>query len=286
MIILIKINNDEFLLLKKYLLESCGLDIPVEKKYLFNTRLCELIRENNFKSFSDLYLNLKNGVSKELQKKIIEYMTTQETSFFRDTHPFETLQNIIIPGILSNKLKSSQLSPKICMWSAACSTGQEAYSTAMILKEEIDNNNSLNTKDIYILSTDISKSALEKAKKGLYTDDEVKKGMREKYKGKYIKIKKNNMWQITDEIKGMIEFKKINLSRNFSNNLPFFDIIFCRNTIIYFSKELKLKIIKQFYELLDYNGILIMGAAENLYNITDSFKTEYMGQTTIYRVKK
>jgi chemotaxis protein methyltransferase CheR len=258
----------------------------VEKKYLFNTRLCELIRENNFKSFSDLYLNLKNGSSKELQEKIIEYMTTHETSFFRDTHPFETLQNIIIPEILSNKLKSSQLSPKIRMWSAACSTGQEAYSTAMILKEEIDNNNSLNTKDIYILATDISNSAIEKAKEGLYTDDEVKKGMREKYKEKYIKIKKNNMWQITDEIKGMIEFKKINLSKIFSKELPIFDIIFCRNTIIYFSKELKQKIIKQFYELLDYNGILIMGASENLYNITDSFKTEYMGQTTIYRAKK
>jgi len=283
---LIEINKDEFLLFKKYLLESCGLDIPLEKKYLFNTRLCELIRENNFKSFSDLYLNLKNGGSKELQKKIIEYMTTHETSFFRDIHPFETLQNIIIPKILSSKLKSSQSSPKIRMWSVACSTGQEPYSMAMILQEEIDNNNSIEVKDVHILSTDISNRAIKKAKKGLYTDDEVKKGMKEKYKEKYIKIKKNNMWQITDEIKAMIEFKEINLSRNFSNNLPFFDIIFCRNTIIYFSKELKQKIIKQFCELLDYDGMLIVGASENLYNLTDCFETEYMGQTIIYRVKK
>ena len=283
---MIEINKDEFLLFKKYLLESCGLDIPLEKKYLFNTRLCELIRENNFKSFSDLYLNLKNGGSKELQKKIIEYMTTHETSFFRDTHPFETLQNIIIPKILSSKLKSSQSSPKIRMWSVACSTGQEPYSMAMILQEEIDNNNSIEVKDVHILSTDISNRAIKKAKKGLYTDDEVKKGMKEKYKEKYIKIKKNNMWQITDEIKAMIEFKEINLSRNFSNNLPFFDIIFCRNTIIYFSKELKQKIIKQFCELLDYDGMLIVGASENLYNLTDCFETEYMGQTIIYRVKK
>jgi len=284
---LIDINNNEFKLFQEYLLKNSGINIPIEKKYLFRTRLSELINAKNLNSFGELYQQFKNTDNQELQNKIIEVMTTNETSFFRDGHPFETFQNIILPEIIKQKSKEAlHYSPKIRIWSAACSTGQEPYSVAMILMEMLKMESRCGIEDVYILSTDISSSVLNRARKGLYTDDEVKKGMKDKYKGRYITRHNESLWEITDDIKKMVDFKELNLSKDFSDNLFHFDIIFCRNLIIYFLDELKRKVIEQFHRLLNPKGILIIGAAENLYGISDDFEVSHNGKTTIYRTKK
>lgn len=282
---MVEINNDEYVLLKNYLQNKCGLEIPEIKKYLFNTRLCEILSKNNFNSFSELYLNLKNGNSSELQQEIIENMTTSETSFFRDNHPFEVLKNKILPEISGIK-KEKNYPRSLRIWSVACSTGQEPYSMAMIIKEQIENLELFNYNEVCILSTDISKTSIEKAKKGLYTEEEIKKGMKEPYKNKYLAKQKNNMWKVNNEIRKMIEFRTINLCNYFPDEFNKYDIILCRNVIIYFAKELKQKILDLFYKLLYPDGILIIGAAENLYNLSNNFEAEHINETTIYRIKK
>ena len=284
---MIEINNDEYKIFQEYLLKISGIHIPYEKKYLFNTRLSEIMDKMKLKSFNELYNHLQKNNTRDLKKQIIEVMTTNETSFFRDCHPFDLLQSVILPKIVKAKIAEEHFIPfKIRIWSAACSTGQEPYSIAMVISEWLETNECVTANNFDILATDISGAVLSRAEKGVYYNEEIERGMKEKYIDKYIKRNRNGLWEISNKIKQMIEFKEFNLSRDFSSGMLLFDIIFCRNLIIYFSNKLKTNVMNQFYKVLNTDGILIIGAAENLYGINDSFEVIPNGQTTIYKVKK
>ena len=283
---MIEINDKEFGLFREYLLDSCGIDIPEEKRYLFNTRLGPILEKKNCTGFGGLYDLLQDNSQPELRNQVVEAMTTNETAFFRDGHPFEAFGNVILPELAARKQKESLFFPPgLRIWSAACSTGQEPYSIAMILYEFMKRQNSFNADNIRIFATDISAQAVKKAETGEYTDAEIDKGMKEVYRGLYAE-KSGGKWHITDKIRKMVNFRQLNLARDFFPDMANLDLIFCRNVIIYFSVDLREKIVEKFYRVLNPGGILMIGAAENLYGITSRFEVVHIGATTIYRAKE
>ena len=276
----------EFKLLKEHLYNTCGIDIPEEKSYLFRTRLSDLMIEEKFSSFNELYILLKSEGNGRLENRLIEVMTTHETSFFRDTHPFETFKQTLLPQAIERiRSASSLFPPKLCIWSAGCSTGQEPYSISMIINDVLENEKGFSFEKSSILASDISCEALTKARTGEYSKREIERGLDAYYRGKYFK-KNGDQWLIDTKIRKTVLFEEINLSKQLSEKCGPFDFIFCRNVIIYFSEELKKRLIEYFYKILNPGGILLIGASENLYKVTDKFETEYAGPSIYYRKKK
>ena len=283
---MIDITDEEFFSLREYLCQCCGIDVPLDKSYLFKNRLHDLLVETKCNTFAELHDILMAGKDGGIQKKLIACMTTNETSFFRDTHPFESLYYNIMPFVAEmRRAESIYTPPALRIWSAGCSTGQEPYSIAMIVNEWVEEANAYAADRVTILASDISERALAKARSGIYSDAELMKGVLEMYRDKYFKRERDN-WVVADKIRQMINFQEINLSQDLRPDIGCFDVIFCRNVIIYFSNELKQKIVKQFHRVLNPGGILILGASENLYNISDDFMSEHIGQTILYRVVK
>ncbi|HEB33341.1 MAG TPA: protein-glutamate O-methyltransferase CheR [Spirochaetes bacterium] len=272
--------------MKNILHDRCGIEIPAEKKYLFKTRLSDLLAQENIPTFRELHSRLQ-AADGRLTELLIEFMTTNETSFFRDGHPFKTLISKIIPKMAEKTKKINfHTSPGLRIWSAGCSSGQEPYSVAMTLMEWLENETTCSIDRISILATDISEKILEKAEKGIYTENELQKGLPHNMKEKYFR-KNDTCWLVDDKLRNIIKFQILNLAKPFSCKLDNFDIILCRNVIIYFSAEFKRKIIDQISDLLNPGGVLILGASENLYNISSDFEARHAGRTTIYyRVKK
>lgn len=281
---MLDITNEEFLLLKDYLFKTCGIEVPEEKSYLFRTRLYDLIEEEKLSSFYELYETLKSENNGKFEKRIIEVMTTHETAFFRDTHPFETFKNVLLPGMFTRiRSRSSLRVHGLAIWSAGCSTGQEAYSIAMIAKQVLETIPDFSSDLVRILATDISQDALTKAKSGEYSQRDIERGLDDYYRETFFK-KKNNTWIIDPQIRNMVTFDEINLSKPLPDSTGPFDFIFCRNVIIYFSIELKKRLIQHFVDILNPGGILLIGASENLYKLSNKFKTHYSGQTIYYRI--
>lgn len=282
---LIEINEEEFVKLKNYLHDSCGIEVPVEKSYLFKTRLTGILDEYQYGSYNEFYDNLIHDQNGELQRKLIEVMTTNETSFFRDGHPFELFSTTLLSYLMERKKEHSSLfSPRLTIWSAACSTGQEPYSLAILINEWLASQPNLTPANISILATDISDEVLTKARNGIYTEQEIQKGMKKAYKLKYF-TQTDTGWAINNSIKKMVTFKSLNLSRPFLDTIAPCDMIFCRNVIIYFSVEIKKAIIEQFHKLLSPDGILVLGASENLYRLSDKYESETKGSSIYYRAK-
>lgn len=283
---MIEIHDDEFVLLKEYLNDCCGIDVPSEKSYLFKTRLSDLLMEEGFSTFKELFVHLKSEKETNLQKRLIQFMTTNETSFFRDEHPYETFLDIILPEIaLKKKSDAIYFPPQLRIWSAGCSTGQEPYSISIIINEWLGKHDTFTRDNISIIATDISADVVDKARSGIFSINEMKKGMKEEYLLKYF-YKENNKYIAKDELKKSVIFNELNLALNFQNSMGRFDIIFCRNVMIYFANALKRDIISQFHTILNPGGILVLGASETLYQLSEKFDSEYHGESIIYRVKK
>ena len=282
---MIPINDDEFTLLKNYLLENTGIEVPEEKKYLFETRLFHILENEKFSNFTEFYNSLKTDKDARLHNILLESMTTNETSFFRDIHPYDTLFNDILPQIAEEKKQNAIFfPPQISIWSAGCSSGQEPYSIAMTSNEWINKSDHYKNMQVTITATDISQKVLDKAKKGIYTQSDIK-GMKKEYVDTYFH-ETDSGYIINDIIKKMINFKILNLSDNFSFNLLKPDIIFCRNVIIYFSDDIKTNIIKKMYNMLNPKGILILGASETIYQLSDKFDSKYYKDTIYYKARK
>ncbi len=278
-----EISQDEFALLKSYLHDACGIDVPPEKRYLFVTRLGSLLADINCNSFSELYHRINSGRDLWLRARLIEAMTTNETSFFRDGHPFQTLRNRVLPLLAERRRAESSFAPRLRTWSVGCSTGEEPYSIAIILSEWLRSQRAFTRNEVSVVATDISAKALSTARRALYSESRLASRLPEGYRQSYFRPLGKD-WMVQDEIRAMVLFNELNLAEPFEH-LGCFDVIFCRNVIIYFSLDLKRRIVEQFYRMLQPGGVLFMGASENLYNLSSAFETRYEGQT-IYYVKK
>ena len=248
--------------LRGLLKERSGLDLAVDKQYLVESRLVPLARRAGLAGIPELVQKMKSG-AEALITDVVEAMTTNETFFFRDRLPFDHLTDTILPALLS--ARASRRSLRI--WSAACSTGQEPYSIAMCLRERAAQ---LAGWRIEIVATDLSQEVLEKSKAGVYSQFEVQRGLPIQLLVKYF-TQNGDLWQINSDIRAMVAYRQLNLLQDFSH-LGKFDVIFCRNVLIYFDQQTKLSMFERLAKMMEPDGMLMLGAAETVVGMTDAFK--------------
>ncbi|ABQ38463.1 MAG: protein-glutamate O-methyltransferase CheR [Bradyrhizobium sp.] len=248
--------------LRKLLKDRSGLDLSADKQYLVESRLLPLARRANLAGIPELVQKLRSG-GDQLTTQVVEAMTTNETFFFRDKIPFDHLRDYVLPALI--QARASRRSLRI--WSAACSTGQEPYSIAMGLREY---GAALAGWRIEIVATDLSQEVLEKSKAGLYSQFEVQRGLPIQLLVKYF-TQLGELWQLSADIRGMVQHRQLNLLQDFSH-LGKFDVIFCRNVLIYFDQETKSAIFERMSKMLEADGTLFLGAAESVVGITDAFR--------------
>jgi chemotaxis protein methyltransferase CheR len=252
----------EYEYLRKVLKDHSGLDLSADKHYLIESRLLPLARKAGLPGISELVQKMKGG-STALVTQVVEAMTTNETFFFRDKVPFDHFRDAIMKEILQERAGRKS----VRIWCAAGSTGQEPYSLAMCLKEM---GAALAGWRVEILATDLSLEVLEKSKAGIYSQFEVQRGLPIQMLVKYFK-QNGELWQINPDIRGMVQHRQLNLLQDFSQ-LGKFDVIFCRNVLIYFDQETKTNIFGRLARALEPDGFLVLGAAETVVGLTEDFK--------------
>ncbi|UPK35620.1 protein-glutamate O-methyltransferase CheR [Bradyrhizobium sp. 186] len=252
----------EYEYLRKFLRDHSGLDLSADKQYLIESRLLPLARKAGLSGIGELVQKLQ-GSSSALVTSVVEAMTTNETFFFRDKVPFEHFRDTIMPEII--KARAGRRSVRI--WCAAGSTGQEPYSLAMSLKEM---GAALTGWRVEIIATDLSQEVLEKAKAGIYSQFEVQRGLPIQMLMKYFK-QTGETWQINPELRAMIQHRQLNLLHDFAQ-LGTFDVIFCRNVLIYFDQDTKINIFNRLARQIEGDGFLVLGAAETVVGLTDTFR--------------
>lgn len=256
-------NPNDYAFVGDLLKRRSGLVLAPGKDYLLESRLMPIARERGLTSLDSLVEELRRPGCEALQVAVTEAMTTNESFFFRDMTPFDHFREVMVPHMLETRAARRRFR----IWCAACSTGQEPYSLSMILKEMADK---LVGWNIEIVATDLSAEVLEKAKAGLYSQFEVQRGMPIQMLVKYF-TQTGEMWTIDASIRAMVNFKPFNLLDNFAG-LNTFDIVFCRNVLIYFDQPTKTDILNRVGGLLADDGYLVLGAAETIIGITDAFK--------------
>jgi chemotaxis protein methyltransferase CheR len=270
--------------LRKLVEDVCGIHLEADKQYLLETRLLKLLVEYDCKSYSQLVQLCKGSKQAELRPKLVDLMTTKETLWFRDEHPFETFKTHILPSLLKNRAATDVLR----IWSAACSTGQEPYSIGMCVQELAGStalyNDLANGQRLKIKGTDIAPSAIVLSRLGRYDMVAMGRGLSELRKNKFF-TQQGRAWVVNDSVKKMVEFEQANLQTDLSS-LGQFDVIFMRNVAIYFSKEFKIQLYAKLAKQLKPNGYLIIGSTESLVGIETPFKLEMHGKTSFYRLKK
>jgi len=258
--------------LRKLLKDRSGLDLSADKQYLIESRLLPLSRKSGLAGIGELVQKMKGG-SVDITTQVVEAMTTNETFFFRDKVPFDHFRDSIMPEILQARTSRKTLR----IWCAAGSTGQEPYSLAMCLKEM---GAALSGWRVEILATDLSQEVLEKSRAGIYSQFEVQRGLPIQMLVKYFK-QTGELWQINADIRAMVQHRQLNLLHDFSQ-LGVFDVIFCRNVLIYFDQDTKINIFSRLAKTTEPDGFLVLGAAETVVGLTDVFKP-YPERRGLYR---
>jgi chemotaxis protein methyltransferase CheR len=261
-----KITDNEFNLLREYIREHCGIGLGDEKAYLIETRLSKLMALNGCESFGDFYRVVKGQTNGDLRDKIIDAMTTNETLWFRDKHPFTILKNVMFPTVLK-KIKPGE---KVRIWSGASSTGQEPYSIAMTIHEYCREHPGVKPEQFEIMGTDISASALFIATAGRYDSFAMDRGMPPDMRQRYMK-EDGRVTCADDKLKKLVTFKKFNLQDSLAP-LGRFDIVFLRYVAIYFSLEFKRELVERIARIVNDPGYLIVGAVESLRGVSDAFE--------------
>jgi len=249
--------------LRRLLRERSGLVLSADKQYLVESRLLPVARRSGLTGLAELVLKLKHSSGEHLVTEVVEAMTTNESFFFRDKVPFEHFRETMMPALLA--ARASQR--RIRIWCAASSTGQEPYSIAMLLKEMEE---AIAGWRIEIVATDISCEVLEKARAGIYSQFEVQRGLPIQQLVKYF-TQLGDTWQIASEIRAMVQYRPFNLLGDFTQ-LGAFDVVFCRNVLIYFDRETKASVLDRIARITEPDGYLVLGAAETVVGLTESFK--------------
>jgi chemotaxis protein methyltransferase CheR len=275
---MIKLLPEEHRPLADYIYSICAVALDHSKSYLIEGRLSGLVEETGCKSFSGLLQRAKSEPGRAIQRRIIDAITTNETLFFRDTAPFDLLRYKIVPELIDRRARTG--SARIRIWSAACSTGQEIYSIAILLKELLGDPEKCGVR---LLGTDISDDAVTRASRGWYNTTEIARGLSESLREKYFAQVRNG-WQIRDEIRAMASFKHQNLMQDLSP-LGRFEIVFCRNVAIYFTDPDKISLFRRIERTLEPDGYLVVGAMESLTALCPQFESKRHLRSVYYQVK-
>jgi chemotaxis protein methyltransferase CheR len=270
--------------LRSLIYRLCGLVIPEDKAYLIRYRLEPLVRQTGCSGFDEFAKKLSGPGGVSLHDAIVDAITTGETSFFRDRHPFEAFRQHIFPRLAETaRSKSSHAREvKVRIWCAGCSTGQEPYSLAMLIHDYLAANRAAGLWDceVRILATDVS-AKVQAGAAGEYTERDVARGLTPDQLTRYFQ-KRGQQWVIRDSIRRLVEFRRLNLLHPLTG-LGTFDAILCRNVLIYFDEASRRRICEQFYSMLNPQGFLMLGTAENLYGINDRFVSIRYGNTLVFR---
>jgi len=267
-------NQQDFDTLIGLVKDRSGIVLTKEKSYLLESRLLPLARKRGMAGLDELVAAIRNKRDAQLITAVTEAMTTNESSFFRDIRPFDIFRKVVLPEMLETRAAKRS----IRIWCAACSTGQEPYSLAICLREEAAKLAGWRTE---IIGTDLSTEVLEKAKVGLYSQFEVQRGMPIQLLMKYF-TQVNETWQISPQIRAMVKFRSLNLLENFSG-LGAFDIVFCRNVLIYFDNPTKKAVLEKIARLMPADGKLFLGGAETVIGVTPAFRP-VPGQRGLYEL--
>ncbi|MGH1462946.1 MAG: CheR family methyltransferase [Neptuniibacter sp.] len=270
------ITDDDFQLFSRFLEESSGILLAKHKQYLVQSRLGKIAKEQNCPALKDLLQKLKSPASKRLREQVIDAMTTNETLWFRDVHPFDILRDRILPELAQQRGGS-----RLRIWSAACSTGQEPYSISMTL-EEFKQKSPGKLTSQEIIATDISTQVLDQAKRGEYEMLAIGRGLSQDRLTRHFSETANGSWVVNQGIKSRVRFQSINLLGQY-NALGKFDVIFCRNVLIYFSSEKKIEILSKMHSILQPGGYLILGASEFLSGLSDKYQMVHCRPGIIYQ---
>jgi len=274
------ITREEVPVWSRYIKELCGIHLDESKGYLLETRLGHLFCDAGASNFSELFSKARADSSSVLRNKIIESITTNETSFFRDASPFELLRNKLIPELMDRRSRTGVKAP-IRIWSAACSTGQEAYSTAIVFKELLGD---LSRYDIRILGTDISNRVVAQASYGEYSLLELERGLEPEKLARHF-VQSGDRWKVRDEIRSLASFRTMNLLDPYT--MPnSFDIIFCRNVAIYFNEADKIRLFRNILRYLAKDGSLIIGSTESISGLCPEMEPRRHLRTVFYQNKQ
>ena len=253
----------DFDYLRQLLRQRSGLVLSAEKQYLAESRLLPVARKHGLASLTELVTKLKAANTAPLSVDVVEAMTTNESFFFRDKVPFEHFRATIMPALMATRAREKRLR----IWCTACATGQEPYSLAMSLKSI---GPALAGWRIEIIATDLSGECLDKAKAGIYSQFEVQRGLPIQLLVKFFS-QVGDAWQLAPEIRAMVQFRPLNLLNDFSA-IGTFDLVFCRNVLIYFDQETKIVVLNRIARQMPSDGFLVLGAAETVVGLTGAFK--------------
>ncbi|MGB8276908.1 MAG: protein-glutamate O-methyltransferase CheR [Methylovirgula sp.] len=254
--------SSAFDVLRNFLSRTSGLALDAEKAYLAESRLQPMLQRLGLADLDALVVRILSGQHPDLAREVVDAMTTNETFFFRDRLPFDNFRKIVLP----NLLEARKAVRRIRIWCAACSTGQEPYSLAMILDEEAQK---LTGWQIEILATDLSHSVIAGAREGLYSQFEVQRGLPISQLLRYF-CPEGDRWRINQHLRSRVRFEEFNLLSHYSE-LGRFDVIFCRNVLIYFDVPTKQSVLDRMARVIAQDGYLFMGAAETVVGLTDAF---------------
>ncbi len=279
-----KVTDTEFLLIRDYIEEQCGICLNKEKAYLLENRLAHLIESYKCKDFSEFYYIVKSGHHRDLKDKLIDAMTTNETLWFRDTHPYTILKEKILPSFAQAVKEGKK--DKIKIWSAASSTGQEPYSIAITVRDFCMGQNVIKQDMVQIIATDISDSCLEKAKAGRYDSVAMSRGVTPEQLNRFFVKDSAGFYTISQEIKNMVKFQKYNLQDNPIVLEPHFDLVFMRYVAIYFSDKFKKDLYSKLARVLSPKGFLVIGAVETVRGVSEDFDLLSHGGGLYYQCKR
>ena len=270
------ITTEDYKAFRIFLEDASGIVLGENKQYLVTSRLTRLMADHKIVSFGNLMSRMK--ADGKLRQRIMDAMTTNETSWFRDVYPFDILKEKLLPEIAKKQPR------QVRIWSAACSTGQEPYSLSMMVQEYLMSKpGSLPANAVQIIGTDISPRVLEIAKSGSYEGVAVSRGLPQERQSRFFR-ETSSGWEVGKDIKQRVTFRELNLMQNYTL-MGRFDIIYCRNVLIYFSTELKRDILSRMAKCLNPGGYLVLGGSESISNYSDAFDLIRWRNGVIYQLK-
>ena len=279
-----EISALEFKDLTSEILNLCGIQLTEDKRYLVLQRLEPLTERLGLASFADLVSHIRGNHNKTVREEVIAAITTTESFFFRDNHPFDWFSQMLMPELVKRIQQRRTLGGnQVRIWCAASSTGQEPLSLSILIKEYLEAHPTagISTADFNLVATDINLQVLEQAKKGEYSEWEMHRGLSDALRNRYFQQIGPYTYKADPKLVAMVDYKHLNLTQSFTH-LGQFDVIFCRNVLIYFNEATKRGIIQQFSRMLPQEGYLVLGASENMLGFTE-FTRDIHQPTLVYR---
>jgi chemotaxis protein methyltransferase CheR len=271
------LSDDVYKQFSNFLEQQCGIVLGTNKQYLVKSRLSPLVTHYKLGSLEELIQKAMSLREREIRATVVDAMTTNETLWFRDSYPFQLLADTILPDF-------AQLRRSVKIWSAACSSGQEPYSLSMVTQEFQSRRPGVLSNGVQIVGTDISPSMLEQCKLGEYDALALARGLSPERKRQFFEPSGNGRFRVNDKVRKSVSFRPLNLLDSYVL-MGKFDVIYCRNVLIYFSADVKSKILNQFAGALNPNGYLMLGASESITGLTDKFDMQRCNPGIVYRLK-